>query len=452
MMIPFIGLWAKIKGIGLIATGDWTHPLWMREIKANLTEDGSGLLKLKKSDERFTEDGPLFLLESEVSCIYTQGGKGRRVHTLIWSPTIDTCDKINKELTRRGANLLSDGRPIIGLTSIQVAEVVFSIDPKCLIVPAHVWTPWFSMYGSKSGFDSIADCYGEYAKDIFAVETGLSSDPSMNWRIKELDNRSIVSFSDAHSGPKLGREATVFELAELSYQAIRKAIMTPAESVKREAESNNKSNNDSSSLNAKRLTLNANNIAYTLEFYPEEGKYHYTGHRACGVKQDPRETGEKGTVCPVCGKPLTIGVMHRVEELAGRSEADLKLTTREVQGTKVKGIYSDAFPGRPPYIKLVPLQEIIAETIGGAPTAVNVQNEYKKLTNQFSNEFAVLLQISIPDIAKAAGEKIAQAIHKVREGDIVIDPGYDGVFGIVKIWGEEGKKKLSDDKKQLSLL
>ncbi|MBI3955355.1 DNA helicase UvrD [Candidatus Gottesmanbacteria bacterium] len=463
MMIPFIGLWAKIKGIGLIATGDWTHPLWMREIKANLTEDGSGLLRLKKNEERFDDESPMFLLESEVSCIYTQGGKGRRVHTLIWSPTIDTCDKINKELTRRGANLLSDGRPIIGLTSIQVAEVVFSIDPKCLIVPAHVWTPWFSLYGSKSGFDSISDCYGSYAKDIFAVETGLSSDPSMNWRIKELDNRSIVSFSDAHSGPKLGREATVFELQELSYQAIREAITQSVttnfsdSTVKIGSQTPRHSNTSSSqvaiSADSKIVVGRPRSaISYTLEFYPEEGKYHYTGHRACGVKQDPRETGEKGTVCPVCGRPLTIGVMHRVEELAGRSEADLKLTTKEVPGTKVKGIYSEAFSYRPPYIKLVPLQEIIAETIGGAPTAVNVQNEYKKLTNQFSNEFAVLLQTNVADIAKVSGEKVAQAIHKVREGDIVIDPGYDGVFGVVKIWGEDVKKKQAEDKKQLSLL
>lgn len=464
MMIPFIGLWAKIKGIGLIATGDWTHPLWMREIKANLTEDGSGLLRLKKNEERFDDEGPMFLLESEVSCIYSQGGKGRRVHTLIWSPTIDTCDKINKELTRRGANLLSDGRPIIGLTSIQVAEVVFSIDPKCLIVPAHVWTPWFSLYGSKSGFDSISDCYGPYAKDIFAVETGLSSDPSMNWRIKELDNRAIVSFSDAHSGPKLGREATVFEMEKMDYQSIYDAITRSGTTnfsrgvVKTESKSSRHSNNSSleESISTSSKIVDASpvssSISYTIEFYPEEGKYHYTGHRACGVKQDPRETGEKGTVCPVCGKPLTIGVLHRVEELAGRSEDDLKLTTKEVKGTKVKGIHSEAFPTKPPYIKLVPLQEIIAETIGGAPTAVNVQNEYKKLTNQFSSEFAVLLQTNIADIAKVAGEKIAQAIHKVREGDIVIDPGYDGVFGVVKIWGEEREKKKEADKKQLSLL
>lgn len=463
MMIPFIGLWAKIKGIGLIATGDWTHPLWMREIKANLTEDGTGLLRLKKNEERFDDESPLFLLESEVSCIYTQGGKGRRVHTLIWSPTIDTCDKINKELTRRGANLLSDGRPIIGLTSIQVAEVVLTIDPKCLIVPAHVWTPWFSMYGSKSGFNSISDCYGPYAKEIYAVETGLSSDPSMNWRIKELDSRAIVSFSDAHSGPKLGREATVFEMKDLSYQAIREAITWSAttnfsdSTVKIDSQSpghsNYSSQDESISADSKIVVGRPRStITYTLEFYPEEGKYHYTGHRACGVKQDPRETGEKGTVCPVCGKPLTIGVMHRVEELAGRSEADLKLTTKEVRGTKVKGIYSEAFPTRPPYIKLVPLQEIIAETIGGAPTAVNVQNEYKKLTDRYESEFTVLLQTGIADIAKVSGERIAQAVQKVRDGDIVIDPGYDGVFGVVKIWGEEKKQEEAEkQKKQMSL-
>ena len=262
----------------------------------------------------------------------------------------------------------------------------------------------------------------------------------MNWRIKELDNRSIVSFSDAHSGPKLGREATVFEMEKLNFDSIRDAITQPSTA------------NFSRGADKTDAKPVSSTISYTIEFYPEEGKYHYTGHRACGVKQDPRETGEKGTVCPVCGKPLTIGVLHRVEELAGRSEADLKLTTKEVAGTKVKGIYSEAFPVRPPYIKLVPLQEIIAETIGGAPTAVNVQNEYKKLTNQFSSEFAVLLQIGTSDIAKVAGEKIAQAIHKVREGDIVIDPGYDGVFGVVKIWGEEREKKQAADKKQLSLL
>ena len=200
MMIPYIWEWAKRKGIGLIATGDWTHPLWMREIKANLIEDGSGLLKLKAEEE-----GPLFLLATEISSIYSQGGKLHRIHNLIWAPSLTTADKITQELIRRGANLISDGRPIVGLTSIQIADLVFTIDPNCLIIPAHAWTPWFSLYGSESGFDSIDECFGPFAKNIYAIETGLSSDPSMNWRIKELDNRSILSFSDAHSGPKLGR-------------------------------------------------------------------------------------------------------------------------------------------------------------------------------------------------------------------------------------------------------
>src|SRR3989338_3304154 len=223
MVVPKIWEWAKRKGIGLIATGDWTHPLWMREIKKDLEETGTGLLKLKNQDS-----GPLFLLETEVSCIYSQGGRLRRVHTMIWAPSLDSAEKINKKLMSLGANLMSDGRPIMGLTSIQIAEVVLSIDPKALIVPAHIWTPWFSLYGSQSGFDSIEECFGRFARYIYAVETGLSSNPQMNWRVKELDTRSIVSFSDAHSGPKLGREATVFELSELSFESIRQALMNPS--------------------------------------------------------------------------------------------------------------------------------------------------------------------------------------------------------------------------------
>ncbi|MBI4990709.1 DNA helicase UvrD, partial [Candidatus Gottesmanbacteria bacterium] len=390
MIIPQIFEWAKRKGIKLIATGDWTHPLWMREIKANLTEDGSGLLKLKTQmanvkteevdiintrweDEKEKSDyAPKFLLATEVSSIYSQGGKLRRIHNLIWAPTIATAEKINKELVGRGANLIADGRPIIGLTSIQVAELVLSIDPTCLIIPAHCWTPWFSLYGSESGFDSIDECFGSFAKYIYAVETGLSSSPAMNWRIKELDNRSIVSFSDAHSGPKLGREATVFESEELSYSAIREAI---------------------SQIRPIGQIGGKNRIAYTIEFYPEEGKYHYTGHRNCDIKQNPSETKQKGTICPVCGKKLTIGVMHRVEQLAGRKEEELGIKNQELSGTQIKGIFSAAFPHRPPFIKLVPLQEILAESLGGLPTSQNIQNEYKKLTDYFGDEFKVLLEI-----------------------------------------------------------
>ena len=436
MVIPEIWKWAKRKGIGLIATGDWTHPLWLREIKAETQETGTGLLQLKNRDAFSEGDGPLFLLEAEVSSIYSQGGKLRRIHNLIWSPSIASCEKINKELTSRGCNLLSDGRPIIGLTSIQVAELVFSIDPHCLIIPAHIWTPHFSLFGSESGFDSIDECFGQLGKYIFAVETGLSSDPAMNWRIKELDSRSIVSFSDAHSGPKLAREATVFELESLSFENIRKAIILP---------STQKTSTSSDPAN--------NHIAYTIEFYPEEGKYHYTGHRNCGIKQSPKETKSKGTICPVCGKKLTVGVMHRVDQLAGRSEQELGIRKKELEGIVLMGIYSDKLPQRPPYIMMVPLPEILSESLGGLPTGKTVVNEYMRMTDHFGSELSILLQSDVATITKFSGEKVAQAIDRVRKGDISVDPGYDGVFGKVKIWSNEDKneKQQKDQKEQMSL-
>ena len=415
MVLPQICAWTRRKGMGLVATGDWTHPLWMREIKANLEELGNGLLKLKSA----AADDPLFLLATEVSCIYSQGGRGRRVHTLIWVPTLASADKINKEMTRQGCNLMSDGRPIIGLTSIQVAELVLTIEPHALIIPAHAWTPWFSVFGSMSGFNSLEEAFGPYAKDVYAVETGLSSSPSMNWRIKELDTRSIVSFSDAHSGPKLGREATVFELEKLSYESIYSAI---------------KQNGSS-------------RIAYTIEFYPEEGKYHWSGHRACNIRWGPSDIEKNGTMCPVCGKPLTQGVEQRVGELAGRSEEDLQLTK-----TKAGMIESRTFPKRPPFVMLVPLQEIISECIGSPVASPKVQTPYRQLTDALGGEFSVLLRASHTDIAKIAGERVAVGVDKVRSGDIVIDPGYDGVFGVVKLWREGEQKPLVDaSREQLSI-
>lgn len=410
MVLPQIAAWTRRKGMGLVATGDWTHPLWMREIQTNLEELGNGLLKLKTAKK----DDPLFLLATEVSCIYSQGGRGHRVHTLIWVPTLDSALKINKEMTKQGCNLMSDGRPIIGLSSIQVADLVFQIEPKALVIPAHAWTPWFSVYGSKSGFDSIEEAFGPYAKNIYAVETGLSSNPSMNWRIKELDHRSIVSFSDAHSGPKLGREATVFELKDLSYDSVYDAIRQRGSS----------------------------HIAYTIEFYPEEGKYHWSGHRACNIRWGPAETAKNGTTCPVCGKPLTEGVEQRVSELAGRSEADLKLTKKDTM------IRSAAFPKRPPFVMLVPLQEIISECIGSPVASPKVQTPYQLLTDRLGGEFYVLLAATHKEIAAVAGERIAVGIEKVRSGDIVIDPGYDGVFGVVKLWRDGEEKPLVDASKE----
>ena len=444
MTIPNIALWARRKGIGLVATGDWTHPMWFREIERDLEEKGNGLLKLRKPAEvvpvvsglpaSFQGD-PLFLLATEVSCIYSQGGRLLRVHTLLWVTTLDAARKINQEMTKRGCNLLSDGRPIVGLTSIQIAELVLSIEPKALIIPAHAWTPWFSVYGSLGGFDSIEEAFGPYAKHIYAIETGLSSNPSMNWRIQELDHRAIVSFSDAHSGPKLGREATVFELEELSYNSIYKAIK------------GNQLNNESGIKNHdSKFIIHNSRIAYTIEFYPEEGKYHYTGHRTCEIRQTPEETKAKGTVCPVCGKPLTVGVMHRVEDLASRSEKDLKLAIKDGK------THSLAFPKRPPFVMLVPLLEIIAEAIGSPITSPRVQTPYFRLTDEVGSEFEILLSVNLAAIAKIAGERIAEGVHRVRQGKLRIDPGYDGVFGVVKIW-DEGERKLVDgSKEQLSML
>jgi len=471
MVIPKIWEWAKRKGIALMATGDWTHPLWMREIKANLEETGRGLLKLKDqkwevarlparqgggkldkevSSEKLEYD-PLFLLATEVSCIYSQGGKLRRIHTLIWAPSIESAEKINKELINRGANLVSDGRPIVGLTSIAIAELVFSIDPTCLIIPAHCWTPWFSLYGSESGFDSIDECFGNFAKYIYAIETGLSSDPAMNWRIKELDNRSIVSFSDAHSGPKLGREATVFDLSELSYKAIRAALVRPAIQTL-----NKGPRTESRSIEAKPKSKNqelieSNKIDYTVEFYPEEGKYHYTGHRNCGVKQDPSETRKNGTICPVCGRKLTVGVMHRVDELAGRTEEELEIKKMEIKGVQMEGIGSKKFYQRPPYMMMVPLQEILAEVLKTSTHSQAVQNEYGKLLDNLGSEFEILLSTATSDITRISGPEISGAIGKVRDGQLTIDPGYDGVFGKVKIFSEKSHEEEEKKKEQLSL-
>lgn len=393
MVIPEIAKWAKRKGIGLVTTADFTHPLWLRELKENLDEVGDGIYRYKDEPKDV-----LFLLTTEISSIYSQKGRGHRIHNLVFAPNFGIVEKINEQLRAYGIKLLSDGRPTTGLSSIELCELVFSVSRDCLIIPAHIWTPWYSLYGSNSGFDSIEECFGKFSDQIYAIETGLSSDPAMNWRIEELDSRSIVSFSDAHSPQKLGREATVFEIPkQFNYQDIKNAIQEQK-------------------------------IAYTIEFYPEEGKYHYTGHRNCEVKQSPEETKKLGSICPVCGKQLTVGVMHRVEELAKRP--------------------ADYQPkNRPPYRMLVPLMEILSEALGSGVSSQIVETGYNRLTERFTSEFNVLLKTDPLEIAKIAGEKVAQGIKKVREREIVVDPGYDGVFGTVRIWGE----KEEEEKKQMSL-
>lgn len=399
MVIPEIAKWAKKKGIDLVGTADWTHPLWLRELKGNLVEAGEEVFA-----SRTDPQGPKFILSTEISSIYSQDGKGHRIHNLILAPSFAVVEKINTALRNRGANLMSDGRPIIGLSARDLAELVLEVDKDCLIVPCHAWTPFFSLYGSQSGFDSIDECFGDMAKYIFAIETGLSSSPAMNWRIVELDNRSILSFSDAHSGAKLGREATVFELPDgkqPSYSVVKKSIVKQR-------------------------------ITKTIEFYPEEGKYHYTGHRNCNVRHSPEDTKKLGRTCPVCGRPLTVGVMHRVEELATRP--------------------SDYHPeNRPTFQMLVPLMEILSESLKTGVSTQKVINEYNRLTDIFGSEFAVLFKTPIEEIAKISGERIAEGVKKVKDGKIVVEPGYDGVFGTVKIWPESAdvSKELE---KQMSLL
>jgi uncharacterized protein (TIGR00375 family) len=413
MVIPEIAKWAKKKGLDLVGAPDWTHPLQLRELKRDLIKVGEGVFSYRED-----LNGPRFLLVTEISSIYSQNGKGRRIHTLFFAPSFSVVESINEKLLTRGVKLMSDGRPVTGLSVKELAEIAFSISKDCLVVPAHLWTPWFGTYGDKGGFNSLKEAYGDLSNQIFAIETGHSSDPAMNWRIKELDSRTILSFSDAHSLPKMSREATVFEIEDvkkLRYEDIKEAIIN-------------------------------NKIAYTIEFYPEEGKYHYTGHRQCGVKQSPEETERLGEICPVCGRSLTIGVMHRVEELATRSVDEIQTEVVKM-GEGVKGI---KWNDRPAYIRLVPLMEILSEILGLGFSSQTVENKYNRLTEHFGSEFEILLKTPVEEIAKVGGEKLAEGVKKVRKGDIFIDPGYDGVFGKVKIWSDS-KEEKGEKKEQMSL-
>ena len=418
MNLETMAQYASLKGLDILSTGDWTHPLWIREIKSKLTEE-DGLFKLKDPSADSTSslqagsgqaEKIRFLLSVEISSIYSQGRKTRRVHNLIFIPSIESAEKINAKLLERGANLSSDGRPIIGLSSKNLLELVLGVDKDALFIPAHAWTPWFSLYGSNSGFDSITECFEDLSKYIYGIETGLSSDPEMNWRIKELKNRSILSFSDAHSPLKMGREATIFELKSLSYENLRSAITNSSKSQ--------------------------NRITGTIEFYPEEGKYHYTGHRNCGISQTPQETKEQGVLCPTCKRSLTVGVLHRVEQLAQPNlkfeNLNLKLNERGA-----RWIY-DPRGLHPPFVKLVPLIEIISEALESTTASLRVKNTFTELCNRFGSELNILLKTEIGEIAKI-NEKIAQGLLKVRTGDIVIKPGYDGEYGKVKIWPDADK-------------
>jgi DNA helicase II / ATP-dependent DNA helicase PcrA len=422
MDLTEIATQAVIKGVDLVATGDWTHPMWFKNIKTELTEAAPGIFTLKNSIGN--EGKTKFILSTEISSIYTQGGVGRRIHNLILSPSIVTAEKVINALKNRGANLMSDGRPIIGLSSKDFLEMLLEIDEKIMFIPCHAWTPWFSIYGSKSGFNSINECFGEEnAKYIYAIETGLSSDPIMNWQIKELENRSIISSSDAHSGPKLGREATVFiaqnpndkiQMSNVSYQDITDAIKQKPDGKLK--------------------------IGYTIEFFPEEGKYHWSGHRACNIRYNAIEVKEKGVICPVCHRPLTIGVENRVLELSNKN-----LTTKDLLFIKnsvgLTFVY-DKEKTRRPFVSLIPLLEVLTEVNDGS--SVKAFRAYEELTNNFATEFDILLRKPYDEIEKKGGEKLRQAIEIVRNRQAFVDPGYDGVFGVVKIFNNQINKPDKD--------
>ena len=442
---------AKIKGIDLIGTGDFTFPAYIKEMERELEpiESAPGFYQFKRKDEVIAHVGgeqkdPKFLITSEIANIYKRGGKARRMHTCVWAPGLEEVKELNKQLDKIG-NIKSDGRPILGMDVEDMARLIWSVSKDFIIIPAHAWTPWFAIFGSKSGFDAIEECFGGLSDRIYAIETGLSSDPAMNWRLSQLDNISLVSNSDAHSLPNLGREATVFELNKLSVKNIERAL-NKHHSISLHNESY-KSTRDSS---ARGVPLGRNDkstsqhygekektIVYTIEFYPQEGKYHFDGHRACNFSCDPRETKRLKGICPKCKKPLVIGVDNRVEELADKDEPHLR---RGFGGqAKQNGAYK--------YI--VPLQEIIADAMNQNKNTKRVQKTYDEMIKQIDNEFNILLHTPLEKIKSFGINELAEGIRRMRVGEIHIEPGYDGEYGVVSLFKKD--EQISAKNRQKSL-
>ncbi|MBN2715784.1 MAG: UvrD-helicase domain-containing protein, partial [Deltaproteobacteria bacterium] len=400
--LDFIALYksALEKGIGLVGTGDFTHPGWMAEIEAQLEPAEDGLFRLKPELEKkamLAVPGACirnvrFVLQVEISNIYKKNERTRKNHNLVYVPTIDAAKKISTALEAIG-NIRSDGRPILGLDARDLLEITLESDPLSFLIPAHIWTPWFSMLGSKSGFDSLEECFEDLAPHIFAVETGLSSDPAMNWRLSALDHLTLVSNSDAHSPGKLGREANLLDI-ELGFEPLRDA------------------------LRDKRGYLG------TLEFYPDEGKYHLDGHRKCGVRLTPEETRAHGGNCPVCGKPVTVGVMSRIAELADRDAGYTPESAFE-------------------YTSIVPFNEVIAETLQVSPGTQRVTNLVQHLRSELGPELFILRDAPLEEIEKVSNGAVKEAIRRVRAGELVIDGGYDGAFGTIRIFEPGELSKLS---------
>ncbi len=388
MDIESLTKWAKIKGIGLVGSGDFTHPDWLRELKNTLKPKEDGIYEYSGID---------FILSVEVSNIYFKAGRTRKVHNLIFSPDFKTADRINKYLNYHG-KLASDGRPILSLACDKMARELYKINPHIMIIPAHAWTPHFSVFGSNSGFNKIEECFEGETKNIHSLETGLSSDPAMNWQWSKIDRFTLTSNSDAHSPSRLGREANVFN-APVTYTELADILK----------------NKD------------CTRFLYTIEFFPEEGKYHWDGHRACNQRLSPKESKNVDNRCPSCGKKLTIGVMNRVEALSDRQEGYV-------------------LESSPPYKSLIPLVEIVSFAMGMGRDSKTVQREYNSLIKTFGTEFSILLDIPTKELLNKVPAKIAKGIIKVREGRVKVTPGYDGVYGKIEIFtdeDEESKRQLT---------
>lgn len=385
-----LDFWARKKGISLIGTGDFTHPVWREELKERLVSEGNGLYRLrdayvKEESRKFPGEGTRFVVSGEISSIYKKNGKTRKVHNVILLPGLEAADAMAQRLEKIG-NIHSDGRPILGLDSHDLLEMMLDVCPEGILIPAHIWTPHFSVLGAKSGFDSVEECFEELAPYIHALETGLSSDPAMNWRISKLDRYQLVSNSDAHSPSKLGREANLLDI-DCSYEGLYRAIRT------------------------------GEGLEGTVEFFPEEGKYHFDGHRKCGVSLSPVEAERLGGICPVCGKKLTMGVDHRVEQLADRAEGFVKKDGKK-------------------YESLVPLPEVISACMGYSTASKKVQGCFEQMIQTLGTEFDILRNVPSEDIKSCAGERIAEGIENVRTGNVKRIPGYDGEYGKIELFDE----------------
>ena len=388
LTIPHLDLWGRKKGIQVVGTGDAAHPGWLAEVRSQVRSEGNGLFRAKKNvvlpeAGAFAPEPVSFLLTAEISCIYRYGGNVRKVHNIVMAPSFEAFERLQKKLAAIG-NITSDGRPILGLDSRDLLEMVLDADRAACLIPAHIWTPWFSVLGSKSGFDTIEECYRDLSGHIFALETGLSSDPPMNRRCSFLDRYTLVSNSDAHSPEKLGREANLFA-TECSYDGIIAALKKPSKGFRG-----------------------------TIEYFPEEGKYHLDGHRACGIRWEPEETNRHRQLCTVCGKPVTVGVLNRVDELADRAAPPKT-------------------PAQVPFTSLTGLKSIIAGRLGVREQSKKVALQYESLLKKFGAEFTILMDTPLEEL-RLFDEQLSEGIGRLRKGTVELEGGYDGVFGKVKVF------------------